>query len=70
METVRYRTAYIDYVPRKKLYLVDLPQNHMAKVKSVKFSFTDYKVYEKLSCVPYQRMMVQCANQYGARFAF
>lgn len=59
---------YVEYVPRKHLHLVDLPKNHLAKIKSVKFAFTDYKVYEKLSCLPYERMIIQCANQYGALF--
>jgi hypothetical protein len=57
-------------VPRRHVYLKDLPENHLLKIKSVKFNFTDYKVFEKLACYPYERMIIQCANNYGADYMF
>ena len=57
-----------EYEPRRHVFLRDLPKNHLVKLKSVKFDFTDYKVYEKLGCYPYERMVIQCANHYGATF--
>ena len=50
------------------MYLRDLPKNHLAKIQSVKFEFTDYKVYDKLGCYPYERMAIQCVNHYGSNF--
>ena len=52
------------------MVLANLPKNHLKKIKSVKFDFTEYKAHEKLACLPYERMMVRCANHYGADFAF
>jgi hypothetical protein len=43
----------------------------LIKLKAVQFEWTDYKIYEKLGCVPYERMTVQCLNHYGgAKFLF
>ena len=56
-------------MPRKQLYLHELPKNHLLKLKSVKFEFDDYKVYEKLNCLPYERMIARCVNHYGAKYA-
>ena len=33
-----------DYIPRNNLYLRDLPRNHLEKIETVKFEFSDYKV--------------------------
>ena len=60
--------SYLEYEPRRHVYLRDLPKNHLAKIQSVKFEFTDYKVYDKLGCYPYERMTIQCVNHYGANF--
>lgn len=60
--------AIIEYEPRKEVYLRDLPANHLVKLKSVQFSFTDYKVFNKLGCYPYERMLIQCVNHYGVDF--
>ena len=58
----------IDYVPRKEVYLSELSKNHLIKLKSVKFDFEDYKVYDKLGCLPYERMLTRCVNNYGPKF--
>ncbi len=34
----------LDYIPRNNIYLRDLPRNHLEKIKTVKFEFSDYKV--------------------------
>jgi hypothetical protein len=59
-----------EYEPRKEVYLRDIPKNHMIKIKNVKFEWTDYKVYEKLGCLPYERMTIQCLNKHGINMLF
>lgn len=68
LEVRRYNAYNVEYVPRKEVYLRDFPKNHLAKLKGVGFDFVDYKVYDKLGCFPYERVVVHCLNHYGTDF--
>ena len=45
-----------------------LIENRDSKVRILRLQSIKYlikKIYDKLACVPYERMLVQCANNYG-----
>lgn len=61
----RYCVFNSEYEPRAVVYLNRLVPNHMAMARAANPDFRDYRLYEKLGCLPYERHLITCANRHA-----
>ncbi|KRX02598.1 hypothetical protein PPERSA_11938 [Pseudocohnilembus persalinus] len=54
-----------EFAWRTNVNLKTLPENHLERIKSLKFDFVEYKTHQLLACHLYERLTLHCMNQYG-----
>lgn len=50
--------------------LRDLPENHLKRCKEVPFEFEEYRTHNQFPCLPYERTLTQCLNNYGVQGSY